>query len=85
MLDGASVESSWFVLTPFQSHLVKSGLVYRRLWSRWVQLIVARTSLLWIVVVGEPGTGKVCTMPLRCMGEWIYIEPRFLDFSNSCR
>jgi hypothetical protein len=40
VVDGASCSSPWFVWTPFRSRLVKSGLVYRRLWARRLQLIV---------------------------------------------
>jgi hypothetical protein len=59
VVDGASVEKPWFVWTPVRSRQMKSGLVYRRLWSRWVQLIVARTSLLWVARGGGVTGRKV--------------------------
>jgi hypothetical protein len=59
VLDGTSVASPWFVWTPVRSRLAKNRLIYRRLWSRWVQLIVARTSLLWVGRGGDRTEGGV--------------------------
>jgi hypothetical protein len=57
VVNGASVASPWFVWTSVRSRLAKSGLVYKRLWSRWVQLFVARTSLFWVGRGGDRAEG----------------------------